>query len=96
VEGSGGSRGQASSSASTAYPAGLLGFIGASRQAFTSHSEAQQLGLFAARRCGCGVSPSTEAAAADSPAGMVGFALGSSLESSGSRAASLRWFRRFL
>ena len=45
VEGSGGSRGHASSMASIAYPEGLLLVVAASRQADTSHREAQQLGL---------------------------------------------------
>lgn len=114
VEGSGGSSGQASSSASTAYPAGLLEDTGASRQALTSHRDAQQLGLFPTAllvppappapvavkgvlcSSGFGWSPSTEAAAAERAAGVTGFALGSSVDSSGSSAASFRWFLRFL
>lgn len=83
----------------------------ASKQALTSHRDAQQLGLDATPEkededeegeaaavvvAVPAVEGSTRAAAAESATGRTGLELGSSVESRGSSPASFKWLRRFL
>ena len=88
MEGSGGSSGASESDVSTVPLCGGLDSVGgASRHATTSQRDAQQLGLLLKDA----VEVSDVVALAFCSAG-VKLALGSSLESSGCRAASLMWF----